>query len=91
MLNYRLRQLEAQIAEYKEQLFAYASREEFVEHLEALFKRAPEGNYVKVPYCPRCRTSTFTMDPSSQFVCASCCWVASFTGRELLSVMADLV
>ena len=76
-------QLHAKIA-------ADATTDKFVEHLGALFKRKPDGEYHLAVYCPKCRSSTFSGAGGTNVFACACGWKANFGFRNLERVMQDL-
>ncbi len=96
VLKERVIDLEKENARLKEEhdetqvkLQSLSVPDEFVEHQGALFKKKPGGYHLAV-YCPRCHTSTFSLENALPFSCESCKWAANFTGGELESIMKDL-
>jgi hypothetical protein len=69
---------------------AQQTKEEFVEHRGAFFKRKPGGGYHEAVYCAKCRGSASSITSAIPYCCGPCGWMASFTSRELKTVMAEL-
>ena len=82
--------LEIQVKKLEEELAAYRIAEQFTEHEGALFKRKPTGGYVRAVYCPRCKTSTGSVDATMPFYCGACKWSSGFMSGGLDRVIAGI-
>ena len=97
MLQKRVTELEQENARMKQEhhkmaaeIEKFSVKEEFVEHRGALFKRKPGGGYRLNVYCPSCHRPTASLHNLAAFSCSKCYWHATFTGKQLESIMAEL-
>lgn len=83
--------LKMRVSDLESQASSTAAAGEFVECRGALFKRKPAGGYHLAVYCPRCRGPMMSLEDELPFHCGPCRVSVSFTGRDLSSVMAELL
>ena len=83
-------QLKEQLAQQESKLVANTSREEFVKHRNAAFKRKPEGGYHLSVYCPICHEPAGTIAPCFPFSCTPCDWATDITPSNLDSIIKEL-
>jgi hypothetical protein len=80
--------LKKRVGQLEGELSAKTTREEFVEHRGALFKRKAGGGYHMAVYCPRCKQSASSLH-TLPYDCP-CGWSADFNKFDLAAIMKDL-
>lgn len=86
----KLTEAHAKNIELAKEIEAYRTKEQFVFHRTAAFRKEPSGRYARAVYCPNCLKAVGADFSDSTFHCASCGWCSEFEKRDLDSVINSL-
>ncbi|GAB2938054.1 hypothetical protein [Hafnia psychrotolerans] len=85
-----LAETKAKNIELEKEIAGYRTKNEFVEHRGAAFRKDTSGSYIHAAYCPNCLKQVGSGFPDFPFHCGSCGWTSQFEGRELETIMNSL-